>query len=152
MSRTSFSQRVNAPRERVYRAILDPVAVAQWQVPDGMTSVVHEFDAREGGPFRISLSYAGAPGVGKTSAHTDTFQGRFEQLVENELIRQSVEFETNDPAMQGKSTILYLLSEVDGATEIAAVHDHVPPGVAPEDNLTGWQMSLGKLAKLVEGQ
>ena len=152
MSRTSLSQRVNASCERVYHAILDPVAVARWQVPDGMTSVVHEFDAREGGAFRISLSYAGTPGVGKTSAHTDTFHGRFEQLVENELIRQSVEFETNDPAMQGQSSILYLLSEVDGSTEISAVHDHVPAGVAPEDNLMGWRMSLGKLAKWVEAQ
>ena len=152
MTRTSLSQRVNAPRERVYRAILDPVAVARWQVPDGMSSVVHEFDAREGGVFRISLSYAGAAGVGKTSAHTDTFHGRFEQLIENELIRQSVEFETDDPAMQGTSTILYLLSEVDGGTEISAVHDHVPAGVAAEDNQLGWRMSLGKLAKLAEGQ
>ncbi len=54
MSSTRVSRRVNAPRAAVYQALLDPRAVATWMVPDGMTSHVHAFDAREGGAFRIS--------------------------------------------------------------------------------------------------
>ena len=57
MSSTRISRRVNAPRARVYRALLDARAVATWKVPTGMTSHVHEFEAREGGSFRISLTY-----------------------------------------------------------------------------------------------
>ena len=37
---------MSAPRERVYRALLDPHAVATWKVPSGMTCQVHEFDGR----------------------------------------------------------------------------------------------------------
>jgi DJ-1/PfpI family len=58
MSATRITQRVNAPRTALYRARLEPHAVATWMVPDGMTSHVHEFDAREGGCFRISLPVA----------------------------------------------------------------------------------------------
>ena len=57
MSSTRVSRRVNAPRANVYRALLDARTVATWMVPAGMTSHVHAFDAREGGSFRISLTY-----------------------------------------------------------------------------------------------
>jgi hypothetical protein len=57
MSSTRISRRVNAPRAIVYRALLDARAVATWMLPTGMTSHVHAFDAREGGSFRISLTY-----------------------------------------------------------------------------------------------
>ena len=71
MSSTRISRRVNAPRAIVYRALLDARAVATWMVPSGMTSHVHAFDAREGGAFRISLTYDAPTGTGKTTAHTD---------------------------------------------------------------------------------
>jgi uncharacterized protein YndB with AHSA1/START domain len=68
---------VNAPRAAVYRALLDPDAVARWMVPDGMRSEIHTFEARESGAFRISLTYDAKTNTGKTSAQTDTFHGRF---------------------------------------------------------------------------
>ncbi len=86
MNSTRISRRVNAPRTNVYRALLDARAVAQWMVPTGMTSHVHAFDAREGGSFRISLTYDAPTGTGKTSAHTDTYHGRFVKLVTNEQV------------------------------------------------------------------
>jgi len=57
MSSTRIRQHLNAPRAIVYRALLDARAVATWKVPTGMTSHVHVFDPREGGLFRISLTY-----------------------------------------------------------------------------------------------
>jgi uncharacterized protein YndB with AHSA1/START domain len=150
MSTTRITQRVKAPRDEVYRAIVDPNAVSVWQVPNGMTSQVHEFDAREGGAFRISLTYENASGAGKTSAHTDTFHGRFVKLVPGQIVVESVEFEADDPAMRGEMTITIVLADVEGGTEITAVHDQVPPGVPPADNELGWRLSLAKLAALVE--
>ena len=156
MSTTRISIVVNAPRARVYRALLDARAVATWMVPDGMTSQVHAFDAREGGGFRISLTYdaptATGKAMGKTSAHTDTFHGRFIQLVPDEQVVEVVEFETEDPALRGEMTMSFTLVDVDGgnATDVVAVHDRLPPGLSPADNDTGWRMSLGKLAALVE--
>ena len=77
MSSTRVSRHVNAPRTTVYRAFLDAGAIAKWKVPDGMTCHVHEFDAREGGSFRISLTYDEPTGTGKTTSHADTYHGRF---------------------------------------------------------------------------
>jgi uncharacterized protein YndB with AHSA1/START domain len=80
MSSTRVSRHVNAPRARVYSAFVDANAIATWMVPTGMTSHVHAFEGREGGTFRISLTYDAPTGVGKTTAHTDTFHGRFVKL------------------------------------------------------------------------
>jgi uncharacterized protein YndB with AHSA1/START domain len=150
MSTTRITRRINAPRSRVYRALTDAADIATWKVPSEMTSEVHEFEAREGGTFRVSLTYNVPTGQGKTTAHTDTYHGRFVRLVPNEQIVEAIEFETTDPAMQGEMTITTTLSDVDGGTQLVAVHDGLPPGVRPEDNEVGWNESLDRLAKLVE--
>lgn len=150
MSTTRIARRIEAPRRKVYRALVDAHAVAAWMVPTGMTSRVHAFDPREGGAFRISLTYEASTGTGKTTADTDTFRGCFVKLVPNELVVETVEFETTNPALQGEMTITIALSDTDGGTEISAVHDGLPPGVSAEDNEAGWRSSLDKLAAMAE--
>ncbi len=150
MSSTRVSRRINAPRPIVYRALLDLRAVATWMVPDGMTSHVHAFDAREGGRFRISLTYDAPTGTGKTSAQTDTYHGRFVKLVPNEQVVEIAEFETTDPTLRGEMTIKIILADADGGTDVLAVHEGLPPGLSPADNEVGWRMALAKLASLVE--
>jgi uncharacterized protein YndB with AHSA1/START domain len=120
-------------------------------VPDSMTSHVHSFEAREGGEFRISLTYDAPTGTGKTSAQTDTYHGRFIRLVPDTEVVQVLEFETADPALQGEMTITFTLAAADdGGTDLTGLHENLPPGVAQEDNELGWNMSLGKLAALAE--
>src|SRR5205809_7788624 len=150
MSSTRISRRMNAPRAIVYHALLDARAVAKWMVPAGMTSQVHAFDAREGGSFRISLTYDAPTGTGKTTAQTDTFHGRFVKLVTNEQVVEVVEFETADPALRGEMTITITLADADGGTDVLAVHDGLPPGLSTVDNEAGWRSSLAKLAAFVE--
>ena len=144
MSTTRITQHVKGPRAAVYRALLDARAVSRWMVPDGMTSEVHTFEPQEGGAFRISLTDA--------SGLTDTFHGRFATLVENERIVQRLELETDKPEMQGEQTITYSLFDAAGGTDVHGLHENLPTGVAPEDNKLGWQMSLRKLAALVEAE
>jgi hypothetical protein len=67
----------------VYQALLDPDAIALWRVPAGMKYHIHEFDAREGGAFRISLTYDASGQAGKSAAHTDTDHDRFATLAPN---------------------------------------------------------------------
>ena len=151
MRSTRISRRINASRAKVYRAFLDARAVATWMVPTGMTSYVHAFDAREGGSLRISLTYNEPSGTGKTTAHTDTYHGRFVKLVSNEQVVETVEFETTNPEMRGEMTITISLADTnDGGTEVLAVHDGLPPGVSLADNETGWRQALDNLAMLVE--
>jgi uncharacterized protein YndB with AHSA1/START domain len=150
MASTRVNCHVNASRARVYGALIDASAVSAWMVPTGMTSHVHEFEGREGGRFRISLTYNEQTAVGKATAHTDTYHGRFVELVPNEQVIEVVEFETADPGMRGEMTITITLTDVGGGTDLLAVHDGLPPGLRAEDNEAGWRSSLAKLAALIE--
>ena len=72
-------------------------------------------------------------------------------MAETEVV-QVVEFETDDPRMQGEMTVTYSLSDADGGTVLVGRHENLPPGVSAADNELGWSMSVGKLAALVEGR
>lgn len=120
-------------------------------VPDQMTSHIHSFDARVGGAFRITLTYDRPTTAGKTNDQTDTFHGRFLELVPDTKVVQAVVFESDDPAMAGEMTITYTLADADGGgTDLVGLHENLPPGMTPADNELGWRMSLDKLAQLVE--
>jgi len=134
----------------VYRALLDARAIAKGKVPDGMTCYVHEFEAREGGSIRISLTYDKPTGTGKTTSRTDTYHGHSVNLVPDKQVVEVDEFETTDPAMRGEMTITIRLVDAGGGTDLLAVHDGLPRSVSTADNETGWQMALAKLAALVE--
>lgn len=150
MTTTRVTRHLAASRAAVYRALLDPAAVARWKVPEGMTCLVHEFDAREGGAVRISLTYDAPGPQGKTTAHTDTYRGRFVRLVPDEQVVEVDVFETGDPALHGQMTSTITLADADGGTTLTAVHEGVPDGVPPGDNELGWRMALDRLAALVE--
>lgn len=152
MSTTRVTRHIRAPRSRVYRALLDPLAVQLWMVPDQMTSRIHSFEAHTGGAFRISLTYDEPTTAGKTSDRTDTFHGRFVVLVPDSKVVQAVEFDSDDPSMAGEMTITYTLMDADGGTDLVGVHENLPPGVPTADNELGWRMSIDKLAALVEAE
>jgi uncharacterized protein YndB with AHSA1/START domain len=147
---TRVTRHIAAPRGEVYRALIDADAISRWKVPDAMSIVVHEHEAREGGRFRISLTYDGE-GVGKTAGRTDTYHGHYETLVENEKVVEVDVFESEDPAMRNPMTITIRLADEDGGTRLDAVHEGLPDSVPAADNELGWQLSLAKLAALVEG-
>jgi uncharacterized protein YndB with AHSA1/START domain len=147
---THVSKHINAPRSRVYSALVDAEAIAKWKVPAGMTCHVHSFEGREGGTFRISLTYDAPTGTGKTTPSTDTYHGRFVQLVPGERVVEVNEFETTDPALRGEMRATITLADTDGGTEVMAVHEGLPRGLSAADNEAGWRMALAKLAALVE--
>ena len=116
-----------------------------------MRGHVHTFDAGEGGKFRMSLTYQ-EPGhlPGKTSGDTDTFQGRFVELVPYAKIVEVVEFESHDEAFAGEMRMTVSLADADGGTEITILCEDLPKGIRPEDNELGCKESLQKLAALLE--
>lgn len=149
MTSTRVSQRIHAPRAAVYRALTDPAALARWRAPVGMTCVVHRFDAREGGSFRVSLTYDAPAAAGKTTAHTDTYHGHFARLVPDEQVVEVLEFETSDPLLLGQMTVTTTLTDAGDGTDVVITHQGLPRGVSAADNETGTRMALGKLAALV---
>jgi len=149
MTSTRVARHLAAAPDTVYRALVDREAVARWRFPRGMTCEVHAWEAREGGAIRVSLTYDVPDQAGKTSAHTDTYRGRFVTLVPGELVVEVDEFETGDPALQGEMTVAVRLTAADGGTDLEATHDGLPPGVRPRDNELGWQQALDRLAALL---
>lgn len=149
---TRTSRVINASREALYRAFTDPVALAVWQAPGEMTAKVHEFDARVGGGYRMSLFYPETEQEirGKTAEREDRFTARFVEFTPPSRIVQAISFDSADPAFAGEMTMAVTLEESDGGTEVTIVFGHIPPGIRPEDNDAGTQSSLEKLASYVE--
>jgi uncharacterized protein YndB with AHSA1/START domain len=149
---TRVSRIIRAPRKAVYEACLDPDALASWRVPEDMKAQVEVFEAREGGAFRMSLTYLDprqSPG-GKSSEDTDTFQGRFVQLVPYEKIVEAIEFESEDPGFAGEMTMTTSFADSDEGTEVTILCQDIPPGIRPEDNELGTKEALQKLSALLE--
>ncbi len=149
---TRVSQIIKAPREVVYRAFLESDAVASWLSPDGMSGQVHTFDPREGGTFRMSLTYLDRLDSprGKTTKDTDTIEGRFGELLPYEKIVWVTEFESDQPDFAGEMRITWSLADADGGTEVTVLCEDIPKGIRLEDNETGSRQSLRKLATFIE--
>lgn len=152
MTTTRVTRHVNAPRARVYAALVDPADVARWRFPEGMSCEVHEWEAQDGGRLRVSLTYDDPTSTaGKSSTRTDTYTGRFERLVPDELVVEVDEFETEDPHLAGPMTMTITLADsAAGGTDLVAGHEGLPDGVRPEDNELGWRQALDRLAALTE--
>ncbi|MDP2621135.1 MAG: SRPBCC family protein [Hyphomicrobiales bacterium] len=153
LASTVVSRVINAPREAVYRAFLDQNALVAWLPPGSMRGVVHAFDGREGGSFRISLVYPEGDGSlrGKTSESTDTIQGRFVELIRNERIVWATEFESADPSFAGTMTVSWTLAPAGSGTKATVLCENIPRGIRPEDNEAGCRSTLEKLAAFLDG-
>ncbi len=134
---------LRAPPERVYRAFLDPDAMAKWLPPNGFTGKVHQVDARVGGRFRMSFTNF-------SSGKSESFGGEYLELVPHELIRHTDEFE--DPNLPGRMITTIKLRSVFCGTEVDVVQEGVPEAIPAEACHLGWQESLVLLGKLVEAE
>ena len=132
---------LTAPPERVYRAFLDPAALARWLPPHGFTATVHELDARVGGAHRISFTNFGTGG-------SHSFGGKYLELIPSELIRYSDKFD--DPNLPGEMTTTVTLRKVICGTDLTIEQAGVPSVIPVEMCYLGWQESLGMLARIVE--
>lgn len=144
------SRLINAPAATLYRALLDPKAVAAWRPPQGMRAEILAFDPREGGLFRMALIYADAAGQGKTTGDADVVEGRFVELVPDKRVVEVVEFESDDPAFAGTMRIVTMLEPVEGGTRVTVSCQDVPPGIGEDDHLKGIASSLENLAAFTE--
>lgn len=152
-SATSRTSRViKASREMIYQAFTDPAALAVWQAPEDMTAKVHEFDARVGGGYQMSLFYSPSEQTykGKTAEREDRFTARFVELTPPSRIVQAISFDSTDPAFSGEMTMTVTLREAGDGTEVTILFERIPPGIRPEDNDAGTRSSLEKLARYVE--
>lgn len=138
-----FHRVLRAPPERVYRAFLEPAALARWLPPYGFTATVHELDARVGGRHRASFTNFG-------SGQTHAFGGEYLDLVPGERLRYTDRFD--DPNLPGEMQVTVLLKAVSCGTELSVLQEGIPEVIPVEMCVLGWQESLAQLARLVEPQ
>jgi len=134
---------LRAPPDRVYRAFLNPDAMAKWLPPHGFTGRVHEIDARVGGTYRMSFTNLSNGG-------SHSFGGEYLELIPNERIRHTDRFD--DPNLPGTMQVTITLRTVSCGTDVEIVQEGIPSVIPTEMCHLGWQESLTLLALLVEAE
>ncbi|MGZ5881843.1 MAG: SRPBCC domain-containing protein [Xanthobacteraceae bacterium] len=149
---TRTSRIIKARPEELYVAFMDPAALVAWLPPGEMTGEIHEFDARVGGGYRMSLFYPPTErsSRGKTSDKEDMVTVRFVELAPARRIVEGVKFVTTDPALLGEMMIEITFEPVSGGTEVTFLCTNLPPGLRAEDNEAGSRLSLEQLAHRFE--
>ncbi|MCC7200448.1 MAG: SRPBCC family protein [Gammaproteobacteria bacterium] len=127
--------------EKVYRAFLEPAAISKWIPPYGFTCTVHHMDVKVGGTFRMSFHNF-------SNGNGHSFGGQYLELVPNERIRYTDEFE--DPNLPGVLEVTVTLKQVLCGTDLAITQSGIPEAIPLEMCYLGWQESLAQLANLVE--
>ena len=127
--------------EKLYRAFLDPEAVAKWLSPYGFTCKVHHLDAKVGGTYKTSFTNF-------TTGNSHSFGGTYLELVPNERIRYTDKFD--DPSLPGEMETTIVLRQVSCGTDLSVVQAGLPDVIPVESCHLGWQESLAQLANLVE--
>jgi uncharacterized protein YndB with AHSA1/START domain len=138
-----FHRVLRATPERVYRAFIDPDAMAKWLPPNGFTGRVHQIDARVGGTFKMSFTNF-------STGTSHAFGGEYLELTPHERIRYTDEFD--DPNLPGTIQVTVTLKKVSVGTELNVVQEGLPDVIPAEACCLGWQESLALLAKLVEAE
>ncbi len=130
-----------AKPEKIYRAFLEPDAMAKWLPPNGFTCRVHHMQAKVGGTYKMSFTNF-------TTEKTVSFGGEYRELVENERLCYTDNFD--DPNLPGEIQVTVILKKVSLGTEMTIVQEGLPTVIPLEGCYVGWQQSLNNLAKLVE--
>jgi len=138
-----FHRVLRAPAERVFRAFVDPDAMAKWLPPHGFTGRVHSMDARVGGGYRMSFTHLG-------NGQSHSFGGTFLELVPGERIRHADRFD--DPNLPGEMVTTITFRTTAVGTEVHIEQAGIPEMIPPEACCLGWQESLQLLALLVEAE
>lgn len=149
---THASRVIRARPEEIYDAFIDPAKLAAWLPPGEMTGKIHEFDARVGGGYRMSLFYPPTErsSRGKTAEREDMVSVRFVELAPPHRIVEAISFHTDDPALLGEMTLVATFEPVPGGTNVTLLCADLPPGLRPEDNEAGSRLSLEQLAHRFE--
>ena len=134
---------LRATPERIYRAFLDPDALAKWLPPNGFTGKVHQMDAQVGGGYKMSFTNF-------TSGSSHSFGGKYVELKPHERIRYTNQFD--NPGLPGEMTTTVTMKKVSVGTELNVLQEGIPSAIPAEACYLGWQESLTLLAKLVEAE
>src|SRR3984957_16386715 len=127
--------------DKIYRAFIEPDAMAKWLPPNGFTCTVHHLEPTVGGSYRMSFRNF-------TTGQSHSFGGEYVELLPGVRLRYTDKFE--DPNLPGEIRVTVTLKGVLVGTELNIVQEGLPDAIPVEACYLGWQESLRNLAKLVE--
>ena len=150
---SSVARVIRATPHALYECFIDPEILLSWLPPAEMTGRIHEFDARAGGGYRMSLYYPSTElhFRGKTAEREDQVSVRFLELSPPGRIVESVNFVSEDPDLAGEMGLTITLERAASGTEVTMLFTSLPPGLRAEDNDAGARLSLAQLARRFEG-
>lgn len=132
---------LRATPQKVYRAYLDPEALACWLPPNGFTCRIDHLEAKAGGTFHMAFTNF-------STGNGHSFGGTYLELVPNERIRYTDRFD--GAKLPGEMLTTVELLGVTCGTELNIVQEGIPEAIPTELCYLGWQESLEHLAHLVE--
>ena len=132
---------LRAKPDKVYRAFIEPGALAKWLPPYGFTCTVHHLEATVGGTFKMSFHNF-------STGNGHSFGGEYLELVPGKRIRYTDKFD--DPNLPGVLQVEVVLEPVICGTDMKIVQDNIPEAIPLEMCYLGWQESLAQLATVVE--
>jgi uncharacterized protein YndB with AHSA1/START domain len=132
---------LKAPPEKVYKAFIDPDALAKWLPPYGFTCKVHELEPKVGGRHRMSFTNF-------STGNGHSFGGTYLEMAPGKTLRYTDKFD--DPGMPDEMQVTVTFKAVSVGTELSIVQEKVPAAIPPEACYLGWRESLEQLAKVVE--
>jgi uncharacterized protein YndB with AHSA1/START domain len=147
----SASRVIFASPRTIYRAFAEPGAMEQWLPPSDMIGKMLHFDFREGGSYRMRLTYREPlQDTGKTSHDSDEVEVRLTKLEPDVRMEQEVVFESDDPAFAGIMPMIWTFQPDGDKTIVTVRAENVPAGISAQDHETGMNSSLHNLAAFVE--
>lgn len=142
---------MQAPPEAIYHAFTESGTLERWLPPSNMTGEVLHLDFREGGTYRMRLTYKDQQtGQGKTSETSDEMEVRITRLESGRRIEQEIVFESDDPAFAGTMRMVWTFEPLGSGTLATVRAENVPAGIQPEDHEAGMKSTLDNLAAFVE--
>ena len=132
---------LKAKPEKIYRAFLDPAAMAKWIPPYGFTCTVHHMEPKVGGTFKMSFTNF-------STQKSHSFGGEYLELVPNERLHYTDKFD--DPNLPGTLKVTVTLKQVSCGAAVNITQEAIPDVIPVEMCYLGWQECLAQLATLVE--
>lgn len=133
---------IDAPIEKVRKALTDPDLLAQWFAPGPMTATVHACDAKVGGQYEIAMT--GPTPEGGEGTHTCT--GTFKEVTDT---RVAMTFNWTEEPMPNETDLVFDLEPVEGGTRLVLRHSGFPNEEAAKQHTEGWEGCLAKLPAAV---
>jgi uncharacterized protein YndB with AHSA1/START domain len=128
-----LSRRFKAPREAVFRAFTDPVALTKWFGPEGVSVGNVKVDLRPGGTYSMVFNHADGGSHG--------LSGVYREILPPERLVMTLVWDDGDLA--GLETLVTLEFAAAGAeTELTLTHEKLPSQNALDLHNQGWTSSF----------